>query len=367
MKDPRVTKLAAILVDYSAKIKRGDMVVIDFSGTAPLLLVKEIYKLALKRGAKYIEYNFASEELGRCFFEIADPKQLSYFPKHKLDFIKKADVYIGISGSENSMTYAGVEQAKIIKREKILRPILEERVNHTRWVITRYPTPALAQDARMSLEEFEDFYFSACNIDWPSFSRKITKLFRLMNKTDRVQIKGSDTDLRFSIKGIGAEKCEGLRNMPDGEVFTAPVKSSVEGYITYNTPSIYQSREFNGVRLEFKQGKIVKSSVSTGDNESLGKILDTDKGSRYIGEFSLGLNQQITRPMRNILFDEKIAGSIHFTPGMAYKTCDNGNRSAIHWDLVKILRGGGEIYFDGRLIQKNGKFTAPDLVDLNRR
>lgn len=357
MKDPRITKLASILVDYSTKVKKGDFVILDFSGTAPLPLVKELYKLCLKRGAKWVEYNFASEELGRAFLDTATPEQLSYFPRHRMDLIKKADVYIGISGSENSMTYAEAEQARIIKRERILRPILEQRLNHTRWVITRYPTPALAQDARLSLEEFEDFYFSACNIDWPSFSRKITRLWRLMNKTDRVHIKASDTDLRFSIKGIGAIKSEGLRNMPDGEVFTAPVRDSVEGYITYNTPSIYQGREFNGIRLEFKKGKIIKASASSGDNKALEKIFDTDKGARYIGEFALGLNQKITRPMRNILFDEKIAGSIHFTPGMAYKNCDNKNRSAIHWDLVKILKGDGEIYFDGRLIQKNGRFV----------
>ncbi|HAJ57152.1 MAG TPA: aminopeptidase [Candidatus Omnitrophica bacterium] len=365
MSDPRVEKLADILVNYSAKVRRGDVVIIDFSGTRPLPLVKEIYKRCLKNGAKYVEYNFSEESLVKTFYDVAGSEQLAYFPKHRLDAMKKATVYIGISGTENVQNYANVALHKMVKREKVLRPIVNRRVDFTRWVITRYPTNGLAQDAKMSLDEFEDFYFKACNIDWSDFSGKITYLWKMVQKAEDVHIKSSDTDLRFSIKGIPAIKSEGLRNMPDGEVFTSPVKNSVQGHITYNTPSLYHGKEFNGVRLEFKDGRIIKAGAQAGSNDELNKIFDTDKGARFVGEFAFGLNRNIVKPMKNILFDEKIVGSIHFTPGNAYKDADNGNRSSIHWDLVKILRGDGEVYLDGKLIQKDGKFITKELKGLN--
>ncbi|MFH1857002.1 MAG: aminopeptidase [Candidatus Omnitrophota bacterium] len=365
MNDPRIEKLAGILVNYSAKVKKGDIVMIDFSGMRAMPLVKSIYELCLKKGVAAVEYNFSSEDLAKSFYALAQDRQLSYFPKHRMEAMKKATVYIGINSIENTQHFANVFLPKVVKREKVLRPIIDRRVDHTRWVITRFPSVGLAQDANMSLEDFEDFYFKACNIDWGSFSKKITYLWRLFNRTSQVRIVASDTDLSFSIKGIPAIKSEGLRNMPDGEVFTSPVKDSVEGYIRYNTPSFYHGKEFNGVRFEFKKGRIVKASAEIGSVDDLNKILDTDKGARYIGEFALGLNKNITCPMKNILFDEKIAGSFHLTPGQAYKDADNGNRSSIHWDLVKILKGDGEIYFDGKLIQKNGQFVAGDLKGLN--
>ncbi len=365
MSDPRIDKLADILVNYSAKVRRGDVVMIDFSGTRPLPLVKAIYEKCLRNGASYVEYNFSSEEMSRAFLDLASDHQLRYFPKHRLDAMKKATAYIGINGTENTQNYARAPVDKMVTREKVMRPIVNRRVDRTRWVITRYPVVGLAQDARMSLGEFEDFYFRACNIDWEAFSAKITALWRMVGRAEEVRIKSTDTDLRFSIKGIPAVKSEGLRNMPDGEVFTAPVKDSVEGVITYNTPSIYQGKEFDGVRFEFHKGKIVRATARLGSASDLAKILDSDKGSRYIGEFSFGLNKAITRPIKNILFDEKIMGSFHFTPGQAYKVADNGNRSSVHWDLVKILKGDGEVYLDGRLIQKDGKFVVKELKALN--
>ncbi len=365
MSDPRIEKLADILVNYSAGVKKGDIVIIDFSGTRPLPLVRAVYEKCLRNGARAVEYNFSSEDLARIFYTVAQKEQLRYFPQHRLAAMKKATVYIGINGTENTQNYARSPLPKMVQREKVLRPIQNRRVDKTRWIITRYPTIGLAQDAKMSLEEFEDFYFKACNIDWHDFSKKITKLWHLVDKTAEVRIKASDTDLRFSIKGIPAIKSEGLRNMPDGEVFTAPVKDSVEGYVTYNVPSFYHGKEFNGVSFEFKAGRIVKAHAKAGSDTELNKILDADKGARYIGEFSFGLNKNITQPIKNILFDEKIAGSFHFTPGQAYKVADNGNRSSIHWDLVKILKGDGEIYLDGKLVQKDGKFVPKELKGLN--
>lgn len=364
MQDPRVKELAGVLVNYSTRVKKGDVVLISASGFEAAPLVQELYSLCMKRGAAYVEYEFTVPEINRHFYNSATKSQLSFFPEHKLAFMKKATVYIAISAGENSMVMAQANQANMIAWSKVLRPIIDQRVKHTRWVITRYPTHGAAQEARMSLQEYEDYLFSACCIDWKAESKKQEKLKRLMDKADRVRIIAADTDLSFSIRGMPGIKCDGRYNIPDGEVFTAPLRDSVEGYITYNCPTMYQGKEFNGIRLEFAKGRIVKASAP-GMDQFLNKILDTDEGARYIGEFAIGVNPGITKPMRNILFDEKIFGSIHFTPGQCYDECDNGNRSAVHWDMVKILKGDGEIRFDDQPIQKDGRFVHKDLLALN--
>ncbi|ABQ26099.1 aminopeptidase [Geotalea uraniireducens] len=364
MKDPRVRQLAEVLVNYSTGVKKGDVVLISASGMESVPLVKELYALCLERGAKYVEYDFTIPDINRYFYNKASKEQISYFPQHKLDLMKKVDVYIALSAADNSMVMAQADQTKMIAYSKVIRPIIDWRVKNTRWVITRFPTHGAAQEAKMSLDEYEDYLYSACCIDWHAESRKQEKLKKLMDKADRVKIKASDTDLTFSIKGLPGIKCDGRFNIPDGEVFTAPVKDSVEGYITYNCPTVYQGKEFNNVRLEFKKGKIVKASAP-GMDDALNSILDTDEGARYVGEFAVGVNPNIRVPMRNILFDEKIFGSIHFTPGQCYDECDNGNRSAVHWDMVKILNGDGELWFDEHIIQKDGRFVHKDLLELN--
>ena len=364
MNDPRMRQFAEILVDYSTRVKKGDVVLINAAGLEALPLVKELYTLCLARGAKYVEYSFSVPEIDRSFFNYANKQQLDHFPQHKLDFYKTLTVYIGISAGNNSMVMANARQDAMVTYQKLTRPLIDQRVKHTRWVVTRYPTHAAAQEARMSLDEYEDYLFSACCIDWKAESRKQDKLKKLMDRTKSVRIVAPDTDLRFSIDGLPGIKCDGRLNMPDGEVFSAPVRDSVQGHITYNCPSIYQGKEYNGVRFEFKDGRIVKASAEADMSRALNKILDTDEGARFIGEFAIGVNPGIRQPMRNILFDEKIFGSIHFTPGQAYDECDNGNRSAVHWDLVRIL-ADGEIWFDDVLIQKNGLFNHKDLLDLN--
>lgn len=364
MKDPRVRQLAEVLVNYSTGVKKGDVVLISASGMESVPLVKELYALCLERGAKYVEYDFTIPDINRYFYNKASKEQISYFPQHKLDLMKKVDVYIALSAADNSMVMAQADQTKMIAYSKVIRPIIDWRVKNTRWVITRFPTHGAAQEAKMSLDEYEDYLYSACCIDWHAESRKQEKLKKLMDKADRVKIKASDTDLTFSIKGLPGIKCDGRFNIPDGEVFTAPVKDSIEGYITYNCPTVYQGKEFNNVRLEFKKGKIVKASAP-GMDDALNSILDTDEGARYVGEFAVGVNPNIRVPMRNILFDEKIFGSIHFTPGQCYDECDNGNRSAVHWDMVKILNGDGELWFDEHIIQKDGRFVHKDLLELN--
>jgi len=365
MKDKRITEWAEVLVNYSTNVKKGDVVLISAGGLEALPLVKELYRLCLAKGAKYVEYEFAVAEINRHFYNSASSDQLAYFPQHRLDFMKQVTVFIAIGAADNSMVMAQANQTNMIAYAKVTRPIVDQRVKHTRWVVTRYPTHGGAQEARMSLEEYEDYVLSSCCIDWQAESKKQEKLKKLMDRADRVRIVSADTNLSFSIRGLDGIKCDGRFNIPDGEVFTAPVRDSVEGHITYNCPTIYQGKEFDGIRLEFSAGKIVKASAAGGMDAELNRILDTDEGARYIGEFAIGVNPGIRRPMRNILFDEKIFGSIHFTPGQCYDECSNGNVSAVHWDMVKLLEGDGEIWFDDVLLQKDGRFVHKDLLALN--
>jgi aminopeptidase len=249
---------------------------------------------------------------------------------------------------------------------KILRPVLNYRVEKTRWVVLRWPSPSMAQAANMSTEAFENFYFDVCTMDYRKMAKAMVPLQKRMARADQVRLKGPGTDLSFSIKGIGAKSCDGKLNIPDGEVFSCPVKNSVNGAIQFNTPTLYSGTRFENVRLEFENGKVVNGSSN--DNKRLNEILDTDAGARYVGEFAIGFNPYIQSPMCDILFDEKIAGSLHFTPGQAYGIADNGNRSAVHWDMVLIQRpewGGGEIWFDNELIRKDGMFVPKDLKPLN--
>jgi aminopeptidase len=274
--------------------------------------------------------------------------------------------YIAVRGSSNATENTDVASDRMALYSRITRPVLNYRVSKTHWCVLRWPTPSMAQAAGMSTEAFEDLYFDVCTLDYHKMARAMGPLERRMKRADRVHLKGPGTDLAFSIKDMGAQMCKGDRNIPDGEVFSCPVKDSVNGRIQFNTPTLYSGTKFENVCLEFKEGRIVKAVSS--QTRRLNEILDTDPGARYTGEFSLGFNPYILQPMCDILFDEKIAGSLHLTPGQAYDECDNGNRSAVHWDMVLIQRpewGGGEIWFDGELIRKNGMFVPRDLKPLN--
>jgi aminopeptidase len=280
--------------------------------------------------------------------------------------MKKVQAYIAVRGSGNANENADVGGERMALYSRITRPVLNYRVNKTRWCVLRWPTPSMAQGAGMSTEAFENLYFNVCTMDYRKMAKAMIPLEKRMKQANQVHIKGPGTDLRFSIKGIGAKMCRGDRNIPDGEVFSCPVKTSINGQIQFNTPTLYSGTKFENVYLEFKDGKVVKATSN--NTKRLNEILDTDPGARYTGEFSLGFNPYILNPMCDILFDEKIAGSLHLTPGQAYEECDNGNRSAVHWDMVLIQRpewGGGEIWFDGELIRKNGMFLPKDLKPLN--
>jgi aminopeptidase len=282
--------------------------------------------------------------------------------------MREMDAYIGVRSGDNSSDLSDVPPEKMDLYNRLFWDAVHGkiRVPQTRWVVLRYPSPSMAQLAGMSTEAFEDYYFKVCNLDYAVMSVAMDPLVDLMAATDRVRITGRDTDITFSIKNLPPRKCDGKRNIPDGEVFTAPVRESVNGHITYNTPSLYQGFTFDNIRLEFSNGKIVRAFAN--DRERINRLLDTDEGARYTGEFALGVNPHITRPMKDTLFDEKIAGSFHFTPGSSYDDCFNGNKSAIHWDLVCIQtpeHGGGEIYFDDVLVRKDGRFVLPQLEGLN--
>ena len=364
MHDDRFDKLAKLLVEYSIRLKRNETVLIeafDIPDEMTIALIRAVRKAG---GVPFAQTYYT--RVNRALALEASDRQLNLMASHELARMKKMNAYIAVRGSNNITELSDVppEKMKLIGRK--MRRVQDQRVKKTKWVVLRWPTPSMAQLAGMSTEAFEDFYFDVCTLDYRKLLPGMKALKRLMEKTDRVQIKGPGTDLRFSIKGIPAVICGGDRNIPDGEVFTSPVKDSVEGHVTFNAPSIYQGIAFDGIRLEFKSGKIV--DATSNETQKLNKILDSDPGARYIGEFSLGFNPRVFQPMRDILFDEKIAGSFHFTPGQAYEEADNGNRSQVHWDMVNIQRpdyGGGEIRFDGKLLRKNGKFLPNQLHSLN--
>lgn len=366
MRDPRLVKLAQNLAGYSVDVKPGDNVLIDMIGSERELVKCLVEEIGKRGGHPFVELNEPS--VLRSILMNADEAHLSDWAEIDLYRMKRMDAYIGIRAGGNANALADVPQEKMRLYEKIYRnPIhLEQRVKHTKWVVLRYPNDAMAQLANMSTESFENFYFDVCNLDYSKMDRAMDPLADLMNRTDRVRIVSPGTDLTFSIQGIGAKKCSGQRNIPDGEVFTAPVRDSVNGTIRYNTPSVYSGFTFEQIEFRFEDGKIVEAASN--DTDRLNDILNTDEGARYIGEFSIGFNPHILTPMKDTLFDEKIAGSLHFTPGQAYEETDNGNRSAVHWDLVLIQRpeyGGGEIYFDDVLIRKDGRFVIDELLPLN--
>jgi aminopeptidase len=364
MTDSRYGKLASLLVEYSTELKKGDRILLDMID-APDEFSVELVRAVRKAGATPIVEVRHGRVTRELLLEINDA-QAALIRDLELARMKKMQAYIAVRGSANASENADVPSERMALYSRVTRPLMNYRVNQTRWCVLRWPTPSMAQGAGMSTEAFENLYFDVCTMDYPKMARAMVPLEKRMKRADRVRLKGPGTDLAFSIKGIGAKMCKGDRNIPDGEVFSCPVKNSINGRIQFNTPTIYSGTKFEGVGLEFKDGKVVKATAN--NTRRLNEILDTDRGARYVGEFSLGLNPYILNPMCDILFDEKIAGSLHLTPGQAYVECNNGNRSAVHWDMVLIQRpdwGGGEIWFDDELIRKDGLFEPKDLQPLN--
>ena len=358
MVDKRVLKAAKLLVEHSTKVKKGDKVrITGYVDAAPL--IKEVYRLCIQKGA-IVKVNTLLPELTHIFFSEAKKHQLEYYPKLREQEIKEIDVLINVGGDYNTREMSNIDPKKIATVSKIQNPISKIAMTK-RWVGFDYPTNALAQDAEMSLEEYEEFVYGAISLDPKKMQKKLDKLQTVVNKTTNVRIVGKDTYLTFTINNMIAQSRYCIYNVPDGEVFTAPNKTSVEGKIRFTYPAIRSGNEVEDIYLEFKKGKIVKATAAKNE-KFLHAMLDTDKGSRYLGELGLGMNPKITKFTKNLLFDEKIGGTIHLAIGMAYPECieknkKNGNDSALHWDIVKDFRKeGGEVYFDDKLVMKNGKW-----------
>jgi len=364
--DTRIQKLAKNLINYSCSVKKNEKVLIESIGTScfDLLkaLIREIYKINAMPFVIFGTNSITRELLKKCSRE-----QLKAMADFDIYRMKEMDAYIGIRAHDNISELSDIPAKKMnMFSSEYSWPVADYRIKNTKWVVLRWPNNSMAQLANTSLEAFENFYFNICNLDYFKMSKAMDPLIKLMQKTDKVRIVGENTDLSFSIKNMPAIKCDGKRNIPDGEVFTAPIKNSVNGQINFNTPAVFQGVNYENIFFRFEKGKIVEAISN--DTKRINKVLDTDKGARYIGEFSFGVNPYILKPMKDGLFDEKISGSIHLTPGSCYEEASNGNNSSIHWDLVYIQRkeyGGGEIYFDDVLVRKDGIFIIKELESLN--
>jgi len=369
MLDPRVTQLAELLCTHSCHLGPEDSLLIH-AFDLPEEVVTEVVRVAQSTGAK-VAVRLESNVVRRQLLLGMTPENARLYADIERHEMEQMTAYIALRGSHNSTEHADVpgDIQQMWTREYVIPVVFEVRVPKTKWVALRWPTPSFAQMAGKSTAAFEEFYFRVCTMDYAKMARACEPLRELMDRTDVVRVVGpGETDFTLSIKGIGSVPCTGERNIPDGECFSAPVRDSVNGVVAFNTVSLYQGTEFKDIRYVIKDGKIVEASAG-GNTEKLNQILDTDEGARYFGEFAIGFNPHILHPMKDTLFDEKIAGSIHFTPGNSYDPPGgNGNQSAIHWDTVLIQRpeyGGGEIYFDGVLVRKDGLFVLPELEGLN--
>jgi aminopeptidase len=369
MPDPRWEQLAETLIDHSTRIAPGEVLLVECfdldDSTLPRLLVQ---KAARKGALPLVETK--DTRILRELIRHGSEAQMRLFGEYELYRMERAHAYIALRGARNINEMADVSSEKMnLYSTHYLKPVhFERRIKSTRWCVLRLPNPSMAQQAGMSTEGFEQFYFDVCNLDYRRLAKALAPLVERMQAARRVRITGPETELSFSIEGIPVVPCSGEMNIPDGEVFTAPVRDSIEGHVRFNTPTIYQGSSFDGVRLEFSKGKIVRADCSSGDEKKLRRILDSDEGASYVGEWSIGCNPRVLHPMRDILFDEKIAGSFHLTPGNAYDEADNGNRSKVHWDLVQIQRpeyGGGSILFDDDPIRVDGRFIPEELRALD--
>ena len=369
MPDPRWEQLADILINHSTRVGAGETLLIECFDLDDSTLPRLLARKAARRGALPLVETKDTRIL-RELVKNASEAQMRLMGEIELHRMERVHAYIALRGARNISEMSDVPGEKMnLYNALFMKPVhFECRIKKTRWCVLRLPNASMAQQAGMSTEAFEDFYFDVCNLDYPRLAKALKPLVERMNAAREVHITGPETDLQFSIEGIPSVSCAGEMNVPDGEVFTAPVRDSVEGHVRFNAPTIYQGASFDGVRLEFKAGKIVAAECSGGDVKKLRRIFETDEGASYIGEWSIGCNPRVLHPMRDILFDEKIAGSFHLTPGNAYDEADNGNRSKIHWDLVQIQRpdyGGGTIAFDGVPIRVDGRFLPEELRALD--
>lgn len=366
MVDPRVRRLGEVLLQHSLRVQPGERIFLETFDIPPEVTACLVEMIAAAGAQPLVETR--QNQVLAALYAAATESQMRLIGELELQRMGKVDGYIGLRGGANSSELSGVPEDRMsLHRRHVWKPVhIEQRCSHTRWVVLRWPAPAFAQSAGMSTRDFEDFYFRACCLDYGRMEEAVAPLQRRMAAANEIRLTAPGTDLVMEKGEIDAVPCTGRRNVPDGECFTAPLRDRVNGTIRFNTSTTYGGKVFDDVALELRDGRIVHASAS--DSAGLNRILDSDEGARYIGEVSLGFHPHILHPMRDTLFDEKIAGSLHFTPGAAYEVADNGNRSEVHWDMVLIQRpeyGGGEVYFDGELIRRDGLFLPDDLKPLN--
>ena len=369
MIDSRLTKMAEVLVDYSLELKPEDKFLINTTDLATPL-VKEVYRIALLRGA-YPEIQIQPEGLSRIYYATASNEQLQYVSPLREMALGSFQAFLSIIADHNTKSLTNVDSGKIALRQRSMAPLNQlfmERAakGEMRWCVALYPTLGLAQEASMSLDEYAEFVMEGCLLNssdpkaqWQEVHDQQERYVELLNGVDVIEVKAKDTDLRLRLKGRTWENCDGRMNFPDGEIFTAPIEDSVEGVIRFSFPGIYSGKEVEDIRLTFEKGKVVKATASRGE-ELLHSLLDTDAGARRVGEFAIGTNFGITKFTRNMLFDEKIGGTIHLALGSTYPETGGKNQSGIHWDMLCDMRDGGEIYADGQLIYKDGQMLVGD-------
>jgi len=363
--DKRLEKLANILVNHSLKIKKHDLFVISGNPiTAPL--IREVYKQALHLGA-YPYTRIGIEGLDEIFYKNASEKQLKYVSPISRFEIKNIDARLAIISPMNTRNLMNVnpkKQAISSAAHQEIQNIFLQRAakKELRWCLTQYPTNAAAQDADMSLEEYEDFIFKAAHVHkkdpiafWKKAYRDQEKIRKFLESKKKLHVISKDTDLKISMADRKWINCYGKENFPDGEIFTGPIETSAQGYISYSFPGSHGGRLVEDIQLWFENGKVVKAKASKGETY-LRSMLDMDKGSRMIGEFSFGTNYSIKTYTKNTLFDEKIGGTIHIALGSGYPETGSKNKSGLHWDMMCDLRKQGEVYADNELVYKNGKF-----------
>ena len=355
MTDPRVEALADILVQHSTEVGPGDLVLIDGTANArPLLMA--CYRRVLAAGGNP-RLNVGFEEAQEVLLSEGSDEQLEFLDpvaKFQADSIQAA---IRIRAAENTRALAGVDPSRLAKTMIARRPVMDQIIENVRWVLCDYPTQALAQEAEMSLSEYADFLYGATNIDWSVMTAQLASLKKRLQGGSEIRIVGPDTDITLRTAGRIWEPADGKKNMPDGEIFTAPIEDGVNGRIRYEFPAIYQGRQVDGISLTFKDGLIVEATAERG-GDFLNAILDTDPGARRLGEIGIGTNDGIKRHTKNILFDEKMGGTVHLAVGRSYEFTGGKNQSAVHWDMVKDLRTDGALYLDDSLLQENGVFVG---------
>jgi aminopeptidase len=366
VRDPRYEKLADVLVNYSVEVAKGDLVAVQGSTIAEPLLT-EVYRAALKAGGHPF-MRMSISDLSEIYYKTAKQFQLKYVNPIAEFETEHMDKVISIWADDNTKALASVDPKRQAVRSKatsklFLRFMQREAAGELKWVGTQFPCNASAQDAEMSLAEYEDFVFNACMVHrsnpiaaWKGVHRKQEKICRVLNTKKHIRVVAKGTDLTMNVEGRKWINCDGKANMPDGEIFTGPVEDSVEGTVSFSFPAYYAGKEADGVSLTFKKGKVVKATA-TKNQDFLTAMLDSDEGARRVGEFAIGTNYSIQKFTRNTLFDEKIGGTFHMALGASIPESGGLNQSGVHWDIVNDMREGGTIYADGRVIYKNGKFV----------